>query len=189
MLYQAGSRRNSSPTLEVGVFLLQKIKNSLAKFYFPAISFTTSPAIISPATDGTKATLPGISRRSVHLCSAPGADTICSAAYGHIFDWTCWLFFGVNNFQFFYTSLFQFATHLLLQVDTFWFCKCRLLGSCRIKFVASSHATDYLSSVLLRLHNNLDFCGNSIDCIDNIIIFIKWKIICIFWKEKALVDI
>ena len=52
----------------------EHIKNSLAKSYFPAISFTTSPAIISPATDGTKATLPGISRRSVHLCSAPGGQ-------------------------------------------------------------------------------------------------------------------
>ena len=37
-------------------------------------SFTTSPAMISPATDGTNATLPGISRRSVHLCSAPGGQ-------------------------------------------------------------------------------------------------------------------
>jgi len=26
MLYQAGSRRNSSPTLEVGIFLLEKDK-------------------------------------------------------------------------------------------------------------------------------------------------------------------
>ena len=38
----------------------------------PAISLITSPAIISPTTDGTNATLPGISRLSVHLCSAPG---------------------------------------------------------------------------------------------------------------------
>ena len=112
-----------------------------------------------------------------------------SAAYGHIFDWTCWLFFGVNNFQFFYTSLFQFATHYFCKWTHFGFVNVGYLEGCRIKFVASSHATDYLSSVLLRLHNNLDFCGNSIDCIDNIIIFIKWKIICIFWKEKALVDI
>ena len=37
-------------------------------------SFTTSPAMMSPATDGTKAVLPGISRRSVHLCSAPGGQ-------------------------------------------------------------------------------------------------------------------
>ena len=37
-------------------------------------SFTTSPAMISPATGGTNATLPGISRRSVHLCSAPGGQ-------------------------------------------------------------------------------------------------------------------
>ena len=39
-----------------------------------ARSFTTSPAMISPATDGTKAVLPGISRRSVHLCFAPGGQ-------------------------------------------------------------------------------------------------------------------
>ena len=41
-------------------------------FYFAQRSFTTSPAIISPTTDGTNATLPGISLLSVHLCSAPG---------------------------------------------------------------------------------------------------------------------
>ena len=37
-------------------------------------SLTTSPAIISPATDGTNATLPGMSLRSVHLCFAPGGQ-------------------------------------------------------------------------------------------------------------------
>ena len=31
MLYQVGSRRNSSPTLEVGVFLLEKDKNEDCK--------------------------------------------------------------------------------------------------------------------------------------------------------------
>ena len=34
----------------------------------------TSPAMIRPATEGTKAVLPGMSRRSVHLCSAPGGQ-------------------------------------------------------------------------------------------------------------------
>ena len=35
MLYQVGSRHNSSPTLEVGVFLLEKDKKSLhiIKYY------------------------------------------------------------------------------------------------------------------------------------------------------------
>ena len=40
-------------------------------------SFTTSPAIISPTTDGTNAVLPGMSRRSVHLCCAPGGQIQC----------------------------------------------------------------------------------------------------------------
>lgn len=43
-------------------------------FTIPVKSFTTSPAIIKPATEGTKATEPGIARRSVHLCSAPGGQ-------------------------------------------------------------------------------------------------------------------
>jgi hypothetical protein len=30
--------------------------------------------MIKPATDGTKAVLPGMSRRSVHLCCAPGGQ-------------------------------------------------------------------------------------------------------------------
>ena len=35
----------------------------IESFYTPAISFMTSPAIISPATPGTKATDPGVARR------------------------------------------------------------------------------------------------------------------------------
>ena len=34
----------------------------------------TSPAMISPATEGTKERLPGMSLRSVHLCCAPGGQ-------------------------------------------------------------------------------------------------------------------
>jgi hypothetical protein len=37
-------------------------------------SLMTSAAIIKPATAGTKAVLPGMSRRSVHLCFAPGGQ-------------------------------------------------------------------------------------------------------------------
>ena len=40
-------------------------------------SFTTSPAMISPATDGTNAVLPGISLLSVHLRAAPGGQIQC----------------------------------------------------------------------------------------------------------------
>ena len=40
-------------------------------------SFTISPAISRPATAGTNAVLPGISRRSVHLCCAPGGHIQC----------------------------------------------------------------------------------------------------------------
>ena len=53
---------------------------SLVDFSFISVfstvvrSFTTSPAMINPATDGTYATLPGMSRRSVHLCAAPGGQ-------------------------------------------------------------------------------------------------------------------
>ena len=34
----------------------------------------TSPAMISPATDGTNALLPGISLRTVHVLSVPGGQ-------------------------------------------------------------------------------------------------------------------
>jgi len=41
----------------------------------PAVrSRMTSPARIRPATEGTKALLPGMSRRSVHLCLVPGGQ-------------------------------------------------------------------------------------------------------------------
>ena len=37
-------------------------------------SFMISLAMIKPATEGIKALLPGMSRRSVHLCWAPGGQ-------------------------------------------------------------------------------------------------------------------
>ena len=40
----------------------------------PIRSFTTSPAMISPTTDGTKALLPGTCRRWVHLRAVPGGQ-------------------------------------------------------------------------------------------------------------------
>ena len=40
-------------------------------------SFMTSPAIISPTTDGTKAVEPGISRRWVHFLAVPGGQMQC----------------------------------------------------------------------------------------------------------------
>ena len=50
---------------------------SLSDNYALHMSFITSPAMISPTTDGTNAVLPGISRRSVHLCCAPGGQIQC----------------------------------------------------------------------------------------------------------------
>ena len=47
-----------------------------SQYYFVR-SLMTSPARISPATDGTNAILPGISRRSVHLWTVPGGQTQC----------------------------------------------------------------------------------------------------------------
>ena len=38
----------------------------------------TSDAMINPATDGTNALEPGIARRSVHLCFAPGGQMQCA---------------------------------------------------------------------------------------------------------------
>ncbi len=53
----------------------QWLLNSYFILFFTVVrSFTTSPAMINPATDGTYATLPGMSRRSVHLCAAPGGQ-------------------------------------------------------------------------------------------------------------------
>ena len=60
---------------------LRNVKSSLLRLYllfykdyFAARSLITSPAMIKPATDGTKAVLPGMSRRSVHLWAAPGGQ-------------------------------------------------------------------------------------------------------------------
>ena len=41
----------------------------------------TSPAIISPTTDGTKATLPGTARRAVHLRLVPGGQMCIRDSY------------------------------------------------------------------------------------------------------------
>ena len=46
----------------------------LCLYYFLARSFITSPATISPTTDGTNAVEPGISRRTVHFLAVPGGQ-------------------------------------------------------------------------------------------------------------------
>jgi hypothetical protein len=40
-------------------------------------SFTTSPAMIKPATEGTNAVEPGMSLRSVHFLAVPGGHIHC----------------------------------------------------------------------------------------------------------------
>ena len=54
------------------ITILSDYKSNYCALFTPVKSFITSPAIIRPATEGTKATLPGIFLFSVHLCSAPG---------------------------------------------------------------------------------------------------------------------
>ena len=44
------------------------------QLFQPTRSFITSPAMISPTTDGTKALLPGTCRRWVHFRAVPGGQ-------------------------------------------------------------------------------------------------------------------
>ena len=71
-------------------------------------SFTTSPARISPATDGTNAMLPGMSLLSVHFLSVPGGHTQCclqlilissSGRTGFSSDYTTFSFFTPRAFN------------------------------------------------------------------------------------------
>lgn len=43
----------------------------------PVMSFMTSPAIINPTTDGTKAVLPGTCLRCVQFLAVPGGQMQC----------------------------------------------------------------------------------------------------------------
>lgn len=52
-------------------FFFRKYQSS---YTFCTISFITSPVIISPATDGTKALLPGICLRWVYFRAVPGGQ-------------------------------------------------------------------------------------------------------------------
>lgn len=64
-----------SPSLAAANVRLGDIPFFLCIYFTTSVkSFTTSPAIISPATEGTKATEPGIARRSVHLYPASGGQ-------------------------------------------------------------------------------------------------------------------
>ncbi len=47
-------------------------------YYFLHKSFITSPAIINPTTDGTKALLPGTCRLCVHFLAVPGGHMQCA---------------------------------------------------------------------------------------------------------------
>ncbi len=67
------------------VILLQAItfvNNYFLRYFSPFYhhftrSLMTSPAIISPTTEGTKAVEPGISLLSVHFLTVPGGHTQC----------------------------------------------------------------------------------------------------------------
>lgn len=64
----------------------------------PVRSFMISPAIISPATDGTKAVLPGTWRRAVHFRCVPGGQTQC------VLQLISELSIGVRGFSLEYTT-------------------------------------------------------------------------------------
>ena len=60
-----------------GVFFFFYLVRIFALSVSAVRSLTTSPAIISPTTDGTNALLPGIWRRAVHFLCVPGGQMQC----------------------------------------------------------------------------------------------------------------
>lgn len=64
-----------------GKFLFQSCNNLIYMISTSCVtavrSFTISPAMISPATDGTNAVDPGMSLRSVHFLAVPGGHIQC----------------------------------------------------------------------------------------------------------------
>src|SRR5256885_118565 len=99
------------------------------------MSCTTSPAMISPATDGTNARLPGISLRSVHLCSAPGGQMQLVLQLIDISS------IGLVGFSSEYTTLSFFTP--------------RFLSSRRMTFARGHMLVLYISATLNALASNL----------------------------------
>lgn len=117
--------------------------------YSAARSLMTSDAMINPATDGTNALEPGIARRSVHLCFAPGGQIQCARQLIDISS------IGVTGcsleyttFSFFTPALFEFAAHDLRQRADRRLIDVRHLKHCRIQLVAGAHAADDRRSCL-----------------------------------------
>ena len=103
----------------------------------------TSDAMINPATDGTNALEPGIARRSVHLCFAPGGQMQCARQLIDISS------IGVTGcsleyttFSFFTPRFFELAAHNLRQRADRCLIDVRHLKHCRIQLIAGAHAAD-----------------------------------------------
>ena len=109
-----------------------------------------------------------------------------SAADGHILYWSCRDFLGINHFQLTDATFLQFAAHNLGKRADLSLINVRNFKLACIQFVSGAHRTDDRNPFLLRLHDKGDFCSNGIYCIYNIIIFFKWKIVCILRQKKTL---
>lgn len=113
---------------------------------------------------------------------------MCAAADGHILDRPDWLFIGINNFEALYIPLLQFPTHNPRQRTYLGIIDIRDLQPPGIQLVPGSHGADNRNIFFLCPENQLDLGCHSINGIHDIVIFPKWKLICILGQKKTLMD-
>ena len=86
-------------------------------------------------------------------------------------------------------AFFQFPAHYTRQRADFGVINICHAESSRIQLIAGSHRTDHRDSQFLGSHDDLQFGGHRIHGVHDIVVLFKRKLIGIFRKKKAVVDI
>ena len=110
-----------------------------------------------------------------------------SAAYRHILKRTYWLFIGVDHLQLLYTALSELVTHDSGKRTDLCLVNIRYFHTSCIELIPCAHRAYHRNFFSLAAHYKLKLCCDRVNCVDNIIVLIKRKIIGVFGKEKAFV--
>lgn len=146
----------------------------------------TSPAITNPATAGTKALLPGISRRSVQCRFVPGGQMqwvrqlIAISSMGFRGG-----FLGIDDFQMIDSPFPKLSPHNPRQRINPGLRDIRHTKRRWVQFVSRTHAADDRCTSLSTFFRQCQLCRNRIHGIHHIVIIFKRKGIGILRQKKA----
>ncbi len=152
----------------------------------PTRSLTTSPPMIRPATEGTKALEPGTERRWRALAlSARRADAVVLAADVVILDGSHDRLLGVDHLQVLDFALAALDAHHLGQRADRGLVDVGHLKAGRVHLVTCAHGADDGSAHLLALHHQRQLAGNGVDGIHHIVVLGKVEVDPVFPDQRS----